>query len=91
MISNSSSPIDFLRLLWPLCRSITGNGLYQSLLILKSFNPNLLISSYPSGTSVFDWSIPPEWNIYEAWIMDSSGQKIVDFADNNLHLVGYSR
>ncbi len=78
-----------LRELFPICRSITGQGVRQSLAILQRHAP-LAIQEYPSGTPCFDWTIPREWNAREAWIKDSSGRKVVDFAVSNLHLVSYS-
>ena len=76
--------------LWPLNRSITGKGVIQTLKILKSYNNKLKIIKFKSGKKVFDWTIPNEWEVYEAWIKDNNGKKIVDFKKNNRHLVGYS-
>ncbi|MEO6694982.1 MAG: DUF4910 domain-containing protein [Ignavibacteria bacterium] len=75
--------------LWPLNRSLTGNGNRETLKILSELI-DLKINEIPSGTKCFDWTIPPEWNVREAWIKDSKGSKIVDFQKNNLHLLGYS-
>jgi aminopeptidase-like protein len=75
--------------LWPLCRSITGNGNRETLKILSEIIP-LDIKEIPCGTPCFDWTVPPEWNVRQAWIKDSRGEIIVNFADNNLHLLGYS-
>ncbi len=83
----------FLKLgkkLWPLNRSLTGRGVDKTLKILKTYNAELKIIRFKSGTKVFDWTIPNEWNVNEAWIKDSNGKKIIDFHKNNLHLVGYS-
>ncbi|MEO8568564.1 MAG: DUF4910 domain-containing protein [Ginsengibacter sp.] len=75
--------------LWPLNRSLTGNGNRETFKILSEI-VDLKISEVPSGTECFDWTIPPEWNVKEAWIKDSKGNIIVDFSVNNLHLLSYS-
>jgi len=75
--------------LWPITRSLTGNGNRETLKILSELI-DLEITEVPSGTQCFDWNVPPEWNIKEAWIKDSKGNKIVDFSENNLHILGYS-
>ena len=75
--------------LYPFCRSITGDGVRATLRRVASEIP-LEIHEVPSGTEVFDWTVPEEWNIREAWIKDPHGNKIVDFAVHNLHVVGYS-
>src|SRR6266496_3779205 len=75
--------------LWPICRSLTGNGNRETLKILSEI-VDLNITEIPSGTACFDWNIPPEWNVKEAWIKDPKGNIVVDFKNNNLHLVGYS-
>ncbi|HYW35819.1 MAG TPA: DUF4910 domain-containing protein [Balneolaceae bacterium] len=75
--------------LYPICRSITGDGLRKSLQIIQEKIP-LNICELPTGTSVFDWTIPKEWNINDAWIKNSKGEKIVDFNESNLHIVNYS-
>ena len=76
--------------LFLLNRSITGRGINQTLKIIKKNFPKLLIYKIKSGTKVFDWKIPPEWNINEAYIVDKNKKKIIDFKNNNLHIVGYS-
>lgn len=80
---------NLLLTLFPLCRSITGIGLRKTLDIIKKQIP-ITIHEVPSGTIIFDWIIPNEWNIREAYIEDKNGNRIVDFKDNNLHIVGYS-
>jgi aminopeptidase-like protein len=76
--------------LFPICRSITGNGVRETLRILRSFCAELNLYEIPSGTKVFDWTIPQEWNIKDAFIKDNKGCKIIDFAHSNLHVMGYS-
>ncbi len=75
--------------LFPICRSITGEGVRETLRIIKEYIP-LTIHEVPTGTSAFDWMVPQEWNIRAAYIADRKGDKIVDFRKNNLHVVGYS-
>jgi aminopeptidase-like protein len=76
--------------LFPICRSITGDGVRQTFDILKRYCPNLETFSLKSGEPVLDWTIPDEWNIRSARLIGPSGEVICDFADNNLHVVGYS-
>ncbi|MDF2452225.1 MAG: hypothetical protein K0S26_1729 [Bacteroidota bacterium] len=75
--------------LWPICRSITGNGLRESFKILSEIIP-LKLTEVPTGKAVFDWVIPKEWNIHDAYIVLPDGKKICDFKVNNLHVVNYS-
>ena len=78
-------------LLFPICRSITGNGIKKTLKILKNEFPTLKLKKMKSGINVFDWKIPPEWNVKDAYVLDKFKKKIIDFKATNLHLVGYSR
>jgi aminopeptidase-like protein len=75
--------------LYPICRSITGNGFRETLNILRRFVP-LQVRQVPTGTQVFDWTVPKEWNIKDAYIKNSKGERVVDFKKSNLHVVGYS-
>ena len=84
---------NFLKLgkkLWPLNRSLTGQGVNQTLKILKNYNNKLKVINFKSGKKVFDWTIPKVWVVNEAWIKNDFGEKIIDFKKNNLHLLGYS-
>jgi aminopeptidase-like protein len=76
--------------LFPICRSLTGPGVRQTLTRLQEFMPALTIHEVPTHTQVFDWTVPNEWTIRKAWIETEDGERIIDFEDNNLHVVGYS-
>ncbi len=76
--------------LFPLCRSITGDGVRNTLAILKEVVAEIKIHEVPSGRKVFDWTVPKEWKIRDAWIKNSKGEKIIDFQKSNLHVMGYS-
>jgi len=80
----------YLEKLFPICRSLTGLGNRQSLKILQEL-VDLKIHEVSSGTTIYDWTVPSEWTIRDAWIKDSRGQKVIDFQKNNLHLVSYSQ
>lgn len=80
----------FAERLFPIGRSLTGEGVRQSLGMIKELVPELEIREIPSGTQVFDWTIPQEWEIRHAYIEDEAGNRIVDYEVNNLHVIGYS-
>ena len=76
--------------LFPLTRSLTGDGVKKTLNIIKKEFPKLKIKKLKSGTKVFDWKVPEEWNVTDAYVIDKYNNRIIDFKKNNLHLVGYS-
>ena len=80
----------YMQRLFPINRSITGSGNRETLNILQEIIP-LKILEYPSGQQTYDWVVPKEWNIRDAWIRNAEGKKIVDFKKNNLHVVSYSK
>lgn len=78
-----------VRELYPICRSITGDGVRATLARLAQEIP-LEVHEVPSGTAVFDWTVPREWNIRDAWVKNAAGERVIDFRDHNLHVVNYS-
>lgn len=80
---------NLVKRLFPICRSITGNGVRETLKIIQEYIP-VKIHEVPTGTKAFDWTVPKEWNITDAYVADKSGHKVVDFKKNNLHVAGYS-
>ena len=78
-----------LERLYPICRSITGQGVRDTLAILRESIP-LDVHEVPSGTAAFDWVVPREWNIRDAYVKNSRGERVIDFKKSNLHVMGYS-
>jgi aminopeptidase-like protein len=75
--------------LYPICRSITGDGVRETLRRLQQLTP-LTVHEVPSGTEVFDWTVPREWNVRDAYVKNSRGERVIDFRESNLHVVNYS-
>ena len=95
-LKNASDPetlglemYELISRLYPICRSITGDGVRETLAIVGERIP-LDVNEVPTGTPVFDWVVPKEWNIRDAYIKDPNGNKVVDFQQSNLHVVSYS-
>ena len=78
-----------MRRLYPICRSITGEGVRRSLAVMREYIP-LEIFEVPTGTPVFDWTVPKEWNVRDAYVKNAKGERVIDFQKHNLHLVNYS-
>jgi len=92
-MQNKSAGVQMYNLakdLFPICRSITGNGVRQTLKTINQHLPALKIHEIPTGQRCFDWVIPQEWNIKDAYVKNESGEKIIDFNESNLHIVNYS-
>tara|TARA_B110001452_G_C15241337_1_gene429820 strand:- start:8692 stop:9969 length:1278 start_codon:yes stop_codon:yes gene_type:complete len=80
---------DLIKKLYPICRSLTGNGNRETLNIIKNIIP-INIKEEPSGKNIYDWTVPKEWNIKDAYIKNKKGEKIINFKKHNLHIVNYS-
>ena len=81
---------EWARDLFPIARSITGEGVRKTLTYLKELMPELEVYSVQSGMQAFDWTVPEEWSIRDAWIENEAGERVVDYKVNNLHVLGYS-
>ena len=88
--NNGNSMYALAKRLFPICRSLTGNGFRESLNILREKNSDIVVEEVLSGLKVFDWTIPKEWNIKGGYIETLNKERIIDFKDNNLHILGYS-
>jgi aminopeptidase-like protein len=80
---------DFIKELFPICRSITGEGVRETLRLIQKRIP-LEMHEVPTGTKVFDWTVPLEWNVTDAYVANEAGVRVIDFKANNLHLMSYS-
>lgn len=89
MDSVGSAMVALIEELYPICRSITGDGVRQTLRIIQRHIP-LAMNEVPTGTAVFDWTIPREWNITDAYVKNQRGQRVIDFQQSNLHVLNYS-
>ncbi|RPD44979.1 DUF4910 domain-containing protein [Hymenobacter sediminis] len=76
--------------LYPICRSITGNGVRETLAVVQEHLPELQVHEVPSGTPALDWTVPSEWNIRDAWVKNAAGERVIDFQKHNLHVLQYS-
>lgn len=89
-LEEGKSMYDLAVRLFPICRSITGDGFRQSLDMIREQVPEMKVFEVPSGTAVFDWTVPKEWNIRGGWIRKTNGETVIDFRNSNLHVLGYS-
>jgi aminopeptidase-like protein len=89
LVESGAAMHDLISRLYPICRSITGDGVRETLAVLGEHIP-LEIHEVPSGTQVFDWQVPREWNIRDAYVASASGERVIDFRESCLHVVGYS-
>jgi len=88
-VETDCSLLNLIKELYPICRSITGEGVRETLKIIQKRVP-LEIQEVPSGTKVFDWTVPLEWNVTDAYVMNREGKRVIDFQSHNLHLMSYS-
>jgi aminopeptidase-like protein len=80
---------EFITELYPICRSLTGNGVRETLGLVGKHIP-LMIREVASGTQVFDWTVPDEWSIRDAYVKNSKGERVIDFQKSNLHVMSYT-
>ena len=81
---------DWAQDIFPMNRSITGNGVRETLSYIQQIVPELKVHEVPTGTQAFDWEVPQEWNIRDAYVLNEAGERVIDFKKSNLHVVGYS-
>lgn len=89
LVDAGAEMYDLIARLYPICRSITGDGVRETLAVIGEYIP-LEINEVASGTPVFDWKVPREWNIRDAYVKGASGERVIDFRESCLHVVGYS-
>ena len=89
-MNNGQVMYDLVAKMFPICRSIMGNGFRDSLNIIREVIPDIKVTEIPSGAAVFDWTVPKEWNCEGGGIYRLNGDKVIDFKDSNLHILGYS-
>jgi aminopeptidase-like protein len=89
LVESGAAMHDLIARLYPICRSITGDGVRETLAVLGEQIP-LEVHEVPSGTQVFDWQVPREWNIRDGYVASASGERVIDFRNSSLHVVGYS-
>ena len=89
LAGSGQAMFELIAELYPICRSITGEGIRETLRRLRALVP-LTLHEVPSGTRVLDWTIPREWNIRDAWVANAAGERVIDFRRHNLHVVSYS-
>src|SRR4051794_244435 len=88
-MTTGEAAYELMRQLFPLCRSLTGDGVRATFDVLAEHIP-IVRTEVPSGTRVFDWAIPDEWNIRDAYVAAPDGRRVIDFRDSTLHVVSYS-
>ena len=88
-VSTGETAYELMQRLFPLCRSLTGDGVRATFDILSEHIP-ITRTEVPSGTQVFDWIVPDEWNIRDAYVAAPDGTRVIDFRESSLHVVGYS-
>ena len=88
---NGQTIFSWIKNVYKFNRSLTGKGNKKTLDYFKKINNDIKIKKIKSGSKVFDWVVPKEWDVKDAWVKDDKGKKVINFSSNNLHLVGYSK